>query len=103
MHKSQWTNVLSLLAVMVIVDGRVYKNEVDTFVSEAVALDKILNKETSFTNKLAFDWFVTKRDEIKTWGKPDGKKRHMIKHILALREHPHRKDILASMHRIALR
>ena len=38
MDPSQWNHVLTLLAVTVVVDGRVYKEEVDTFVEQALSL-----------------------------------------------------------------
>ena len=38
MGPTQWNHILTLLAITVVVDGRVYKEEVDTFVARTLSL-----------------------------------------------------------------
>jgi len=61
----QWTHILTLLSVVVVVDNRVYKEEVDMFVEQARTLKEVITPDMLFSDKMAFDWFVVHRDEIK--------------------------------------
>jgi len=81
----QWTHILTLLGVAVIVDDRVYKEEVDMFVEQAWALKEVITPDMLFSEKMAFDWFVVHRE----------------RHILALGESPFCKDILNAIYAIA--
>ena len=54
MEPSQWNHILTLLAVTVVVDGRVYKEEVDTFVNEALGLKEKASPKMLFSKKNGF-------------------------------------------------
>jgi len=102
MDTSQWTHILTLLAVTVMVDQRVYKEEVDCFVEQALALKDDVSPDMLFSRKMVFDWFVVHRDEIKTWlGEPEPHTR-ILRHILALGENPHRAKFLDAMYAVAM-
>ena len=102
MDPSQWTHILTLLAVTVIIDGRIYKEEVDTFVAESVALKEKLSPDMIFSKKMVFDWFVVHRDDMAKWLKDPESHTQILKHILALGENPHRDKILSAMYAIAI-
>jgi len=102
MDPSQWNHVLTLLAVTVVVDGRVYKEEVDTFVEQALNLKEKASPDMLFSKKMVFDWFVVHRDEIIKWlDEPDSQTR-ILRHILALGENAHRAEIMTAMYAIAI-
>jgi len=102
MDPSQWNHILTLLAVTVVVDGKVYKEEVDTFVSQALGLKDETSPDMLFSKKMVFDWFVVHRDEIIKWlGEPDSQTR-ILRHVLALGENPHRSKVMAAMYAIAI-
>jgi len=42
----QWTHILTLLSVAVVVDNRVYKEEVDMFVEQARSLKEVITPDT---------------------------------------------------------
>lgn len=102
MEPSQWNHILTLLAVTVVVDGRVYKEEVDTFVNEALGLKEKASPKMLFSKKMVFDWFVVHRDEIMKWLKEPNPQKRILQHILALGENPHRAKIMSAMYAIAL-
>ncbi len=102
MDTSQWTHILTLMTVTVVVDGRVYKEEVDTFVAESIKLKETITPNMIFSKKMAFDWFVVHRDEITKWFKEPEAQKKVLRHILALGENPNRKKILAAMYAIAI-
>ena len=97
----EWTHVLTLLSVAVIIDDRVYKEEVDMFVEQAVKLKEVISPEMIFSKKMAFDWFVVHRDEIKIWATDLDARNVILRHILALGESPHCKNILNAIYAIA--
>ena len=70
MDTQQWTHILTLLSVAVIIDSRVYKEEVDMFVLQSLKLKDVISPDMIFSKKMAFDWFMVHRDEIKAWAAP---------------------------------
>jgi len=97
----QWTHILTLLSVAVMVDNRVYKEEVDMFVERAMALKEIITPNMIFSKKMAFDWFVVHRDEVKDWMADIDPHTIILRHILALGESPFCKEILEAIYAIA--
>lgn len=97
----QWTHILTLLSVAVVVDNRVYKEEVDMFVERAMALKEIITPDMLFSKKMAFDWFVVHREEIKAWMSDIDPHTIILRHILALGESPFCKEILDAIYAIA--
>ena len=84
-----------------IVDNRVYKEEVDMFVEQARSLKEVITPDMLFSDKMAFDWFVVHRDEIKAWMNDTDPHTVILRHILALGESPFCKDILNAIYAIA--
>lgn len=71
------------------------------FVQRAMDLKDIITPKMLFTKKMAFDWFVVHRDEIKTWMAAMDPHTTILRHILALGESPFRKEILDAIYAIA--
>ena len=101
MDTQQWTHILTLLSVAVVVDNRVYKEEVDMFVEKALTLKDVITPNMIFSKKMAFDWFVVHRDEIKAWMSDIDPHTIILRHILALGESPYCKEILDAIYSIA--
>ena len=102
MDTQQWRHILTLLSVAVVVDSRVYKEEVDMFVEQATKLKDIISPDMIFSRKMAFDWFVVHRDEIKAWVKDlESSQTTLKQHILALGESVFCREILNALFSIA--
>ena len=101
MDTQQWTHILTLLSVAVVVDNRIYKEEVDMFVEKALSLKDVITPNMIFSKKMAFDWFVVHRDEIKAWMGDADSHTIILRHILALGESPFCKEILEAIYSIA--
>ena len=100
MDTRQWTHILTLLSVAVIIDNRVYKEEVDMFVEQADKLKGVITPDMIFSKKMAFDWFVVHRDEIKVWMDEPDAQTTLLRHILGLGESSHCRDILKAIYAI---
>lgn len=101
MDTQQWRHILTLLSVAVVVDNRIYKEEVDMFVERALDLKDIITPDMLFSKKMAFDWFVVHREEIKAWMGDIDPHTIILRHILALGESPFCKEILEAIYAIA--
>lgn len=101
MDTQQWTHILTLLSVAVIIDSRVYKEEVDMFVLQSLKLKDVISPDMIFSKKMAFDWFMVHRDEIKAWAEDIDAHTVILRHILALGDSPFCKDILEALYEIA--
>jgi hypothetical protein len=98
----QWKHILTLLSVAVVVDSRVYKEEVDMFVEQASRLKDVISPDMIFSKKMAFDWFVVHRDEIKAWIEDvESSQTTLTHHILALGDSSFCKEILEALFSIA--
>lgn len=101
MDTRQWTHILTLLSVAVTIDNRIYKEEVDMFVEQAFKLKGVISPDMIFSKKMAFDWFVVHRDEIKSWVEGVDPHTIILRHILALGESDFCQEILDAIYAIA--
>ena len=102
METARWTDVLNLLTMAVVIDKRVYKEEVDVFRKKALELREALSPNMIFSDKMAFDWFMVHRDEVMGWlDAPDSRDR-ILNHIHKLKDEPGRQKILESMYSISM-
>lgn len=98
---THWTHILTLLSFAVLIDRRVYKEEVDCFTDQSVKLQKILTPDMLFSKKMAFDWFMAHREEKMTQLKSDKFELHILESIIALSAFKGHNHILAAMNEIS--
>lgn len=66
MSPSAWSGIFRLLSVMVLVDERVYQEEVEAFTKACMKLNETISPGMVLTRKTAFDWFLNHRDSLKS-------------------------------------
>jgi len=59
-----WSDVLTLLSMMVLADGKVYQEEMEAFKKAAIELRDLICPKVMLTEQMAFDWFTLHRDNI---------------------------------------
>lgn len=64
MQDKNWSDILTLLSMMVLADEKVYHEEVGAFKKAAVELRDLICPEVMLTEQMAFDWFMLHRDDI---------------------------------------
>ena len=64
MNARYWTDVLRLLCMMILIDGKVYEEELEEFKSAALALRDMVDPKLMLTGHMAQDWFELNRDDI---------------------------------------
>ena len=97
MDIGRWTEIFKLLAMVIIADKRVYKEEVDEFVNSAMEIKSAINDATLITRDMAFEWFRGNRDDILTLSKSPDFSVSALKIIMSLNEFEHRKAVLSAM------
>ncbi len=96
-----WNHILTLLSFSIIIDDRVYKEEVDCFVEQALKVRERLNSDMLFSKKMVFDWFVAHRDEKQKQLKSDKRELYILEPIIALSNVKGKDHILAAMSEIS--
>ena len=60
-----WDNILKLLMLTMLSDGRVYEREVDTFVNTSMALRSQMRVSGMMqTRRMEMEWYILNRKEI---------------------------------------
>ena len=65
MHSSDWTHLLKLLGLIVMMDGKIYPEEVAAFAKAALKLQQTLSPDIFLTDTMIKDWFANHRAELK--------------------------------------
>lgn len=101
MRTEDWHNILTLFTVIILIDKRIYKEEVDTFVALAIKLNSKISPDIFMTQKMAFDWFVDNRDKVKRITEAPDSERRIDQLITSLSPLPRLDSILKIMFEIA--
>ena len=64
LHASYWEYLLRLMGLIIMVDKKVYQEEVEAFTKAAMQLQQELSPDMMMTRKMALDWFVNHRDRL---------------------------------------
>jgi len=99
---ARWKDILTLLTIAVVIDRRVYKEEVDAFRQEALALRESLTPDMILSDKMAFDWFLIHRDEVMGWLIEPQAEARIIGHMQKLKSEPKRARILQALYTISM-
>lgn len=102
LHASYWDYLLRLLALMVVVDKKVYQEEVEAFTKAAMQLQQAISPKMIMTQKMAMDWFISHRDRLQHVVDSLDYDRELIEVIAQLRGLPEKVEVLEAMVTIAL-
>lgn len=101
MNKEYLEDTLTLLASVILIDKKVYPEEVETFASAVNRLSHLIDPNILFTDSMAKDWFMANRTSIDLRLKHDDG-RAMIKGLLhKLSSFKDSKEVFFNMIRIA--
>lgn len=86
---------------MVMVDSKIYQEEVEAFEQAAIELKGAISPNMIMTRKMAHDWFITHRDQLKEIVDSLDYDRELLEIIAQLRGLPNKVDVLKAMLTIA--
>jgi len=101
MTSDEWHDILTLLTIVILADKRVYKEEVDTFVSAVTSLNESISPEIFMTKGMAFDWFKSNRTRIDNLMVGPDVERNIREIIRRTRNVPGKPVIIEAMRSIA--
>ena len=64
MRDSVWTDILNILCLTILVDGKVYKEEVDAFLRVSRQMNNKISEGMMLTDKMLVDWFSVHKDQL---------------------------------------
>lgn len=100
---TDWDNILKLLMLTMLSDGRVYEREVDTFVNTSMALRSQMKVSGIQTRQMNIDWYIEHRNELKDIQTGKTFQSDLLKLIDSLDLLPDKKPLLRSLKNLARR
>ena len=101
MNTETWEDILTLLTMIIVADKRVYKEEVDTFVTAVYELNNAISPDIFFTESMAFEWFKSNRASVRNMMTGRSGEANVKDVIIRLKKLKYQEEILRSMARIA--
>lgn len=102
MHASYWEYLLRLMALIILVDKKVYQEEVEAFIKATMQLRDAISPNMMMTPKMAKDWFIVHRERIEEVVNSLNYDYELIEIIGHLRGLPQKTEVLKAMIAIAL-
>ena len=98
---SDWDNVLKLLMLTMLSDGRVYEREVDTFVNSSMTLRSQMDVSGMQTRRMSMDWYIEHRNELKDIQTGETFESDLLALIDSLESLPDKKPLLRCLKNVA--
>ena len=102
LHPSYWNNLLRLLALMVLIDKKVYQEEVAAFTKAALQLRDSVSPGMMMTRKMTVDWFINHRERVEAVVDTLSYDDELLDIIKPLRGLPQKTEVMKAMIEIAL-
>ncbi len=102
MQAGSWNSIFTLLAATVIIDKKIYKEEVDCFIDSILDIHQKTDSDIAITKATVLDWFIQHRDAIEAIVKSHNHETKLLHYIMQLNNFEHRELVLEKMETIAL-
>ena len=97
-----WDNILKLLMLTMLADGRMYEREVDTFVNTSMALRTQMRVSGMMqTRRMNMDWYIQHRKELNDMQTGETFEADLLNLIESLDTLPDKKPLLRSLKNLA--
>ena len=102
MNARYWNDVLHLLAMMILIDGKVYEEELEAFTEAAISLRDKVDPKLMLTGHMAKDWFAGHREDILNDIRPSCYDRTIKRSLKRLDEVENKKDLIIALLKVAM-
>ena len=99
---SNWKHVLKLLGLIIVADGKIRKEEVDTYLDVVMELRAVIDPSISITRHMAKDWFILNKGDLVETIDSLAYDTALISILKEIRSMPHKLDVVTGMMRIAI-
>jgi hypothetical protein len=102
-NSADWQNVLKLLMLTMLSDGRNYERQVDTFVNASIDLRQNLNVRGVQTRQMTMDWYIRNRAELVDVHSGETFEHDLLALIDSLDTLPNKKPLIRALKNLARR
>ena len=100
--RPQWDNILKLLVLTMLADGRAYEREVDSFLSASRALRKDLPVAGIHTDQRSIQWYIKNKSDLIEIKSGQTFETDLLEIIDSLKSIPNKKPLIRAMKNLAL-
>ncbi len=102
MNEQNWNDTLRVLCMMILVDEKVYDEEVEAFKSAAMALRDIVNPKLMLTPHMAQDWFHQHEEDISISVSAPYYESTVSQVLYRLKEVPDKTGLISALQEVAI-
>jgi len=102
-NSADWQNVLKLLMLTMLADGRAYERQADTFVDASFDLRANMNVRGIQTRKMTMDWYIQNRQNLVDIQTGETFEQELLSIIDSLDTIPNKKPLLRALKNMAKR
>lgn len=102
-NAKDWQNILKLLMLTMLSDGRTYERQADTFVDASVDLRSNMNVRGIQTRQMAMDWYIQNRKQLIDIQTGETFESDLLKLIDSLDTLPNKKPLIRTLKNLARR
>ncbi len=102
-NAKDWQNVLKLLMLTMLADGRNYERQVDTFVNATIDLRQNLNVRGVQTRQMTMDWYIQNRADLVDMQTGETFEHDLLSLIDSLDNIPNKKPLIRALKNISRR
>ena len=100
--RPQWDNILKLLVLTMLADGRAYEREVDSFLSASRTLRKDLPVAGIHTDQRSIQWYIKNKSDLIEIKSGQTFETDLLEIIDSLKSIPNKKPLIRAMKNLAL-
>ena len=100
---AEWQNVLKLLMLTMLSDGRAYERQVDTFVNASIELRSNMIVRGVQTRQMTLDWYIRNRQDIVDIQTGETFEHDLLALIDSLDTIPNKKPLLRALKNLSVR
>lgn len=100
--RQQWDNILKLLVLTMLSDGRAYEREVDSFLSASRTLRKDLPVVGIHTDQRSIQWYIKNKSDLIEIQTGQTFEADLLEIIDSLESIPNKKPLIRAMKNLAL-
>ncbi len=99
---SHWKHILKLLGLIIVADGRVLKEEVDTYLDVVMELRCVIDPSVVLTRRMARDWFYLNKKDLEDVINSLAYDTELLTTLKEIKSLPHKLDVITGMVKIAV-
>jgi len=102
-NAKEWQNILKLLMLTMLSDGRAYERQADTFVDTSLRLRSDMRVRGFQTRQMTMDWYIQNRDKLVDIQTGETFENDLLALIDSIETIPNKKPLLRALKNLSVR